>query len=46
MRAVVRAFITFPTKSIWGSLTYEKLAVKKLFIYVQRSFSRNLRLLG
>ena len=46
MRAVVRVFLTFPTKSIGGSLMYEKLPVGKLFIYVQRSFPQNLRLLG
>ena len=46
MRAVVRVFLTFPTKSIGGSLTYKELPVKKLFIFVQRSFFQNLRLLG
>ena len=46
MRAVARVFLTFPTKSIEGSLTYKKLPVRKLFVYVQRSFFQNLRLLG
>ena len=46
MRAVVRVFLTFPTKSIGGSSTYKKLPAGKLFIYVQRSFPQNLRLLG
>ena len=46
MRAVIRVFLTFPTKSIGGSSTYKKLPVGKLFIYAQRSFSQNLRLLG
>ena len=46
MRAVVRVFLTFPTKSIDGSSTYKKLPTGKLFIYVQRSLSQNLRLLG
>ena len=46
MRAKVRVFLTFPTKSIGESLTYKKLRVGKLFIYVQRSVSQNLRLLG
>ena len=46
MRAVVRVFLTFPTKSIGGSLTYKKLPVRKLFMYVQRSFFLNLRFLG
>ena len=32
MRAIVRGvFLTFPTNSIGGSLTYEKLPVGKLF---------------
>ena len=39
-------FLTFPTKSIGGSLTYKKLALWKLFIYVQRSLFANLRFLG
>ena len=46
MRAVVRVFLTFPTKSMGESSTYKKLPAGKLFIYVQRSFSENLRLLG
>ena len=46
MRVVVCVFPTFPTKSIGGSWTYKKLAAGKLLIYVQRSFSQNLRLLG
>ena len=46
MRAVVRIFLTFPTKRIGGSSTYKKLPAGKLFIYVLRSFSQNLRLLG
>ena len=33
MRAVVRVFLTFPTKSIEGSPTYKKLPAGKLFIY-------------
>ena len=45
MRAVVRVLLTFPTKSVGGSETYKKLPVRKLFIYVQKSFSPNLRLL-
>ena len=40
MRAVVRVFLTLPTKSIWGNLTYKKLPVRKFFIYVQRIFSQ------
>ena len=46
MRAVVRIFLAFPTKSIGGCLTYQELSVRKLFIFVQRSFFQNLRLLG
>ena len=46
MRAVVRIFLTFRTKSIEGSSTYEKLLAEKFFIYVQSSFYQNLRLLG
>ena len=38
MRAVVRVFLAFPTKSIGGSLTFQELSVRKLFIFVQRSF--------
>ena len=41
MRVVDRVFLTLLTKS----LTYKKLPVEKLFIYVQKSFSQNLRLL-
>ena len=46
MRGVVRAFLTFPAKNIGRSLTYEELPVRKLFIFVQRSFIQHLRLLG
>ena len=46
MRAVVRVFLTLLTKSSWGSLTYQKLPVGKLFIYVQIRFPQKLRLLG
>ena len=38
MRAVVRVFLALPTKSIGGSLTNQELSVRKLFIFVQRSF--------
>ena len=34
MRAVVRVFLTVPTKSIEGSSTYKKLSAGKLFIYL------------
>ena len=46
MRALVRIFLNFLTKSIGESLTYKKLPIGKLFIYVQRRLSQNLRLLG
>ena len=46
MRAIVRVFLTLPTKGVWGSLTGKKLRVGQLFIYLQRSLSQNLRLLG
>ena len=34
MRAIVRVFLTLPTKSVWGSLTDKKLSVGKLFICI------------
>ena len=46
MRAVVRVFLMFPTKSIGGSSTYKIIPVGKLLVYVQRSFSQNSKLLG
>ena len=46
MRAVVRVFLTLLTKSVLKSLTYKKLAAKKFFINVQRSFSQNFKLFG
>ena len=46
IRAILRVFLTSPTKSIWKRLTYNKLSVRKFFIHVQRSFSQNLRLFG
>ena len=45
MGAIVRVFLTWPIKSVWVSLTDKKLLVEKLFIYVERSFTENLRLL-
>ena len=46
MRDVVRDFLALPTRSIGGSLTYQELSVRKLFIFIQRSCFQNLRLLG
>ena len=45
MRAIVRVFLTLPTKSVWVSLIDKKLLAGKLFIYVERSFTENLGLL-
>ena len=33
MRAVVRVFLAFPTKSIGGCFKYQELLVRKLFIF-------------
>ena len=41
MRAVVRVFLTLPTKSIWKSLTYKKLSMGNFFIYVQEIFPKS-----
>ena len=46
MRAVVRFFLTLPTKSIWKSLTYKKTSSGRVLINIQRCFSQNLRLFG
>ena len=46
MCAIVCVVRTLPTKKDCKSLNDKKVPVGKLFIYVQRSFSQNLRLLG
>ena len=40
MLTVVRIFLTSPTKSISGSLTYKKLPIGKLFMYVKKVFTK------